>query len=184
MLDVHSMALSIKEISLGAAERDAIYELRSRGILQAPALKYDTRVGDEDVRFSHHLLHDYAIARSVIPSIPERFINFAIGKPLLPVFYRQSFMFALEELWDGAGADGFWQCALKLEGMAQLHGVTRILAPLLAARRVESLADLQPLLKAVASAVDANTPAQKALRHLASGLQDADVDTIRAGAGA
>ena len=185
MLDARSMALSTKELSLGAAERTAIHELRSRGILQAPLLKYGTRVGEEDIRFSHHLLHDYAIARSVIPTIPERFADFAIREPLLPVFYRQSFMFALEELWDAsAGPDGFWSCALKLEGVAQLHGIARILAPILAARRVESLADLEPLLNAVASATDADSPAQKALRHLASGLQDADPDSIRTGAGA
>jgi hypothetical protein len=185
MLDTRSMALSTKELSIGAAERTAIHELRSREILQAPLLKHGTRVGEEDIRFSHHLLHDYAIARSVIPTVPERFANFAIREPLLPVFYRQSFMFALEELWDTpAGPAGYWSCALKLEDVAQLHSISRILAPILAARRVEALADLEPLLNKVTTAADADSPAQKALRHLASGLQDAAPESICTGAGA
>ena len=183
MLDAHSMALSNKELALGSLERKAINELRSRGVLQAPLLKFGTRVGQEDIRFNHHLLFDYAIARCVIPSIPERFVDFTISQPLLPVFYRQSFMFALEELWDApAGSDGFWLCALKLEEVPQLHSVARILAPILASRRVETSSDLQPLLKAIECATGKDAPAVKALCHLASGLQDAVPDAIRVGA--
>jgi hypothetical protein len=185
MTELRSMALSIKEVSIGAAGRDAVIELRSRGILQAPAIKHGTRVGAEDIRFSHHLLHDYAVARSLIPATSTRFADFAVAEPLLAVFYRQSFMFALEELWDeGDDRRGFWESALKLESVAQLHGITRILAPILAAKRVDTLADLQPLLTAIGAANDSDAPAQKALQHLASGLQDADPDTIRAGASA
>jgi hypothetical protein len=181
MTETRSMALSTKELSLGVEGREAVVELRSRGILQAPTLKHGTRVGDEYVRFSHHLLHDYAIARSLIPATSTLFANFAVREPLLPIFYRQSFMFALEELWDGAdGRAGFWKSALKLESVARLHGMTRILAPILAARRVDVLSDLEPLLTAVSTANDANSPAQKALLHLASGLQDTDPDTVRA----
>ena len=58
------------------------------------------------------------------------FCDFAIRNPLLPIFYRQSFLFALEELWDaGDGRKGFWEAALKLEGVPTLYGITRILAP-------------------------------------------------------
>jgi len=183
MLDAHSMALSNKELALGSLERKAINELRSRGVLQAPLLKFGTRVGQEDIRFNHHLLFDYAIARCVIPSIPERFVDFTISQPLLPVFYRQSFMFSLEELWDmPAGSDGFWLCALKLEEVPQLHSIARILAPILAARRVETLTDLQPLFNAIECATGKDAPAIKALSHLASGLQDVVQDAIRVGA--
>lgn len=183
MVATRSMALSTKEMSLGATERSALRELRSRGILQSPRLRHGTRVSDEEIRFTHHLLHDYAIARTLIPTIPERFCDFAIGKPLLPVFYRQSFMFLLEELWDADDKrEGFWEAALRLESVANLHGITRILAPILAARRVEAFCDLQPLLSGVAGANGPDGPAPKALRHLASGVQDARPDSIRAGA--
>ncbi len=183
MVDTRRMTVSLKELSLGTAERCAVDELRRRGILNTPSLPYGTRVGDDEIRFTHHLLHDYAIARSLIPETPVPFCDFAIRQPLLPIFYRQSFMFALEELWDASdGRQSFWECALKLESVPKLHGITRILAPILAARRVESLTDLQPLLTAVFAAPEADSPPQKALRHLASGLQDADADAIRAGA--
>ncbi len=183
MVNTRRMLVSLKQLSLSASERGQVDELRSRGILQSPAIRQGTQVGGDEVRFTHHLLHDYAIARSLIPETPVPFCDFAISEPLLPVFYRQSFMFALEELWDAPDdREGFWQVALKLEGVPELHGVARILAPILAARRVESLADLQSLLSAVGAAGDTDAAAQKALQHLASGLQDADAAVIRSGA--
>lgn len=182
MTQLRSMALSTQEVSLGASEFDALVELRSRGIFQSPILKHGSPVGEDELRFSHHLLHDYAIARSVIPSGAERFADYASRERLLPIFYRQSFLFALEELWDGQdGRDGFWQCALKMESVPELHGITRILAPILAAKRVDTFEDLYPLFTAVQLAKDNDSPAEKALRHMASGLQDAK---IKAGASA
>jgi hypothetical protein len=177
-----NMTISLKELSLGASERTAVDELRGRGILQSPALLHGTHVGNDEIRFTHHLLHDYAIARSLIPETPVPFCDFITHDPLLPIFYRQSVLFALEELWDAPdGRKGFWEAALKLEGVPNLRGITRILAPILAARRVDTLSDLQPLLVAVGSTNDVNAPAQKAVQHVAAGLQDASEDTIRVG---
>ena len=185
MIQLRSMTVSTQETALGPPERDAVLDLRSRGILQSPSLRHGSRVGDDEIRFAHHLLHDYAIARSLIPAASSRFGEFAIRERLLPIFYRQSFLFALEELWDGPdGREGFWTAALQMEGVADLHGITRILAPSLAARRVDTPEDLEPLLKAVQASADYNSPAEKALRHLASGLQDAEAEVIRAGASA
>lgn len=183
MVNARRMVVSLKQLSLSAPERGQIDELRSRGILQSPAIRQGTPVGGDEVRFTHHLLHDYAIARSLIPETPVPFCDFVVGEPLLPIFYRQSFMFALEELWDAPdGREGFWQVALKLESVPQLHGVARILAPILAGRRVESLADVQPLLCAIGAVGDTESAAQKALQHLASGFQDAGAVVIRSGA--
>lgn len=177
--------ISIQEVTLDVPERDAVMELRSRSILQSPVLKYGSTIGDGELRFSHHLLHDYAVARSLIPDTSEPFSDFAIRNPMLPIFYRQSFLFALEELWDGQdGRAGFWETALKLESVASLPGVSRNLAPILAARRVESSDDLQPLLQVVTTSTGEDSPAEKALRHMASGLQDVDNDSLRIGASA
>jgi len=179
MVGARTMALSTTQMSLGKPELEAIRELRSRGILQSPILRYGTSIQSDLVRFTHHLLHDYAIARTYIPSDADTFSDFAIREPLLPVFYRQSFMFALEELWDSdASRSAFWAVALQLEAVPTLHGLTRILAPILAARRVESISDLEPLLTSVSASTDVDSPAQKALRHLASGVQDASTESI------
>lgn len=185
MTELRSMTLATQEVSLGSPELEAIDELRSRGILQSPVLRHGNPVGEDDVRFSHHLLHDYAIARSLIPSSSSRFADFAVRQPLMPIFYRQSFLFALEELWDGPdGRDGFWRATLNMESVAQLHGITRILAPILAARRVDTAEDLRPLFDAVRAGADDDSAAQKALGHMASGLQDVSDDAMRAGSGA
>lgn len=183
MVELRTMTLSMAEATLGVPEIDAITELRSRGILQSPTLKHGSTVGGGELRFSHHLLHDYAVARSLIPDTSANFSAFAIRHPLLPIFYRQSFLLALEELWDGKdGRAGFWESALKLESVASLHGVSRNLAPILAGRRVDVPGDLQPLADAVAASTNEDSPAEKALRHMSSGLQDVADDSLRAGA--
>lgn len=183
MIEVRSMAISTKELQLSATDLKAVRELRSRGIFQSPALRHGVPVGEEEIRFTHHLLHDYAVARALIPATQARFAEFAIAHSLLPIFYRQSFMFAVEELWDAdERREGFWNSALRLEGVPTLHGITRILAPILAARRVETLEDLQPLLAAVSPTTVADSAGHKALQHLSSGLQDADPAAIKAGA--
>jgi len=182
MLKTRSMLLSAKELTLGAIEMNALRELRSRGIFQTPSLRHGDVVGEEKVQFTHHLLHDYAIARAVIPTTGMRFCEFVKQDPLLAIFYRQSFLFALEELWDADPTrEQFWQSALQLEAETQLHGITRILAPLLAARRVETPVDLQPVIVAVELSTDRDSSGHRALRHLASGLQDASEAIIHAG---
>jgi len=181
MVDTGTMAISLKELQLDAAEMDAIQDLRSRGILQSPTLRRGTRQKDDELRFTHHLIHDYAIARALIPEVPERFCAFFANNPLLPISYRQSFIFVLEEIWDeDAARESFWKTALQLEGLPGINSITRILAPVLAARRVESPGDLQPLLTAIASADGPESAAVKALQHLASGLQDASFDAVDA----
>lgn len=183
MVDARRMVVSLKQLPLNAASRDAIDELRSRGILISPALRQDMEVGADEMRFTHHLLHDYAIARSLIPETALPFCDFAVSDPHLTIFYRQSFLFALEELWNKSDdRKEFWETALKLEGLQQLRGLTRILAPVLAARRVESFADLQPLLTGINSSSDVNSPSFRALQHLGSGLQDTSDILIRVGA--
>ena len=173
MVEHLRMVVSVAELPLGAAERKAIVELRSRGILQAPVTSHGTSAGR--TRFASPItfctitqLHSLLSRKS-----PVLFCDFAARRPLLAVFYRQSYLFALEELWDpDEHHAAFWESALKLEGVTKLHGLARILAPVIAARRVETLADLQPLLDAIGSEPDADSPSHKALLHLASGIQD------------
>lgn len=180
MVDERRLIISLKELSLTPSQMDSVTELRGRGILQAPSLRHGIPAGEDEIRFAHHLLHDYAIAKSLIPETPDDFTEFAVRDPLLPIFYRQSFLFALEELWDSdTSRDAFWSAALQLEGITNLHAITRILAPLLAARRVETLMDLQPLLNAIARAPDSNSAGYKAIQQLVSGLQDADSVMIK-----
>ncbi len=182
MVSARAMVISMVQTSFGESELEAIQELRSRGILQSPTLRYGTSLQSDLIKFTHHLLHDYAIARTFIPSDAIIFPSFATNEPLLPVFYRQSFMFALEELWDlDVSRKAFWEVALQLEGVPVLHALTRILAPILAARRVENISDLEPLLAAVAASSDGDSSGQKALRHLASGLQDASTESVVTG---
>ena len=183
MVKDRTMVLAMQEVSFGVGELVAFNDLRSRGILQSPSLLHGDQIGAETIRFSHHLLHDYAVARTYIPTVPDRFCSFVRKQTLLPIFYRQSFMFALEEIWDADQTrKTFWTTVFDLEGTATLHGLSRILGPLIAARRVEQFRDLEPLLEAISVSTDAADSAEKAVRHLASGLQDAAAELILAAA--
>lgn len=185
MVEQRAMSLSEKTFNFDDAEQQAIRELRSRGILQGPRLQFATLVNTDQVNFAHHLLHDYAIARSLLPETADAFVDYVLQHPLHPIFYRQSFVFALEELWDAdASHSAFWSAALRLESEPKLHGITRLLAPILAARRVRIGADLTSPLAAVKAASRADHAGPKALSHLTSGLQDADATLIRDGADA
>ena len=187
MVEERCTVIAEQDLSLAKNDYVAIGELRSRGVLQSSPRAGGVLIGSDALGFTHHLLHDYAIATELIPKQPsDRLVKFVSRNPLLPVFYRQSFVFALEELWDTGEHNNrnlFWNTALQLENAPTLHSVTRIVAPVLAARRVESDQDLQPLLDALATESGGDSPSHGALRHLVSGFQDAHPDTIRGGAG-
>jgi hypothetical protein len=183
MVARRSIEVSEKELVLNDDEAQAISDLRSRGILQGPNLQFATLVNTDQLSFVHHLLHDYAIARAYIPEAAEPFVTFVVKNPLLPVLYRQSFVFALEELWDADSAHAtFWSVTLRLESEPTLHAISRLLAPNLAARRVRTSADLDGLRAAITGAKAADEPGPKALIHLTSGLQDAAPSIILDGA--
>ncbi len=183
IVEQRTMSLSEKALNLSDDELRAVAELRSRGILQGPGLKFSTLVNTDHVGFAHHLLHDYAITRSLVPETADAFVDYVTRHPLQPIFYRQSFVFALEELWDADPSHtAFWSAALRLEREPKLHGITRLLAPILAARRVRTGADLAPLLTAVQTSSAADAAGPKALVHLTSGLEDANDAHVREGA--
>jgi hypothetical protein len=184
MVNARRTAVSTKELSLTAAQLRSIEELRSRGVLQSPPVRHGTVVASDDIRFTHHLLHDYAISRTLIPESPrEAFCAYVSKRALISVFYRQSLLFALEALWDvDPTREAYWNCALELEGQPAVHAVTRVLAPILGARRVEVVEDLKPLAAALTSVSTSDSAGQKALLHLASGINDVSVDALRVGA--
>ena len=182
MVELRASTLSMQEVSLGVSERDAVMDLRSRGILQSPIIRHGSRIGDDVLRFCHDLLQEYAITRSVFPSTSARLSAFAARNPLLLIFYRQSFRYALEELWSGAeGRAAFWETTFKLQTVADLHGISQLLPLLVAAKRVEEVADVEPLLAALRTATSDDSQAHKVLRYMASGLQDLEAEAIRAG---
>ena len=101
MVDARSMVIAEQDLPLQSADYIGISELRSRGVLQAPVRAGGVRGGDGALGFTHHLLHDYAVSATLIPrQPPQRLASFIADNRLLPIFYRQSFVFALEELWD------------------------------------------------------------------------------------
>lgn len=167
---------------------EAIEDLRKRGVLAAPLLRFGTQVGSGDdwLQFRHHLLFDYAIARTLVPRTPEGVVQFAAAEPLFPIFFRPSFLFALEELWDSDPDEGhpsLWNAALQLERTGGVHEITKLIAPRLAARRASAEADLQPVLEAVAAHPEQDSPERRLIHHVVVGLLDTDASLVRRAGG-
>lgn len=162
----------------------AIEDLCKRGVLASPLIRFGTPVGsgDDVLQFRHHLLYDYAIARTLIPRTPEGLVRFAVSEPLFPIFFRPSFLFALEELWDTDPDESrppFWNAALQLERTAGVHEVTKLIAPRLAARRTTCEADLRSVLEAVAAQPERDSPERRLIHHVVVGLLDTDPSLVR-----
>lgn len=166
------------------SDHDAIEDLRKRGVLAAPLTRFGTTVGggDDLLQFRHHLLYDYAIARTLVPRSSEGLVQFAASEPLFPISFRPSFLFAFEELWDSAPDESrpsFWNAALQLERMAGVHEITKLVAPRLAVRRATCEADLQPVLEAVAAQPEKDSPERRLIHHVVVGLLDTDPSLVR-----
>lgn len=173
MVEARRMVVSQKLLPDGSSA--LIAQLRSRGVIEAPKLHAGTEVATDTIRFSHHLIHDYAIARSLIPENPDDFCTFVATTPLLAIFYRQSFTFAMEETWDASfDRRDFWTVVTRLEAAPKVYGISRILGPAVAARRTERVDDLLPLLDKIRFSQSGDSPESKALKHLIAGLQDTE----------
>ncbi|MDX9723072.1 MAG: ATP-binding protein [Myxococcota bacterium] len=169
------LGISKATLKLDAAQLDAVGQLRQQGLLTSPRLCFGVRVADDDIEFVHHLWHDFAIAAVLIPSSVEELCTFLEADPRIPVFYRQSCLFALERLWDlDDSRQEFWQVAFRMKESPRLHTLSRILAPLLAVRRVEKVDDLVPLLDAIARSGEAQSVPGWVLQHLVLALRESD----------
>lgn len=175
MVAQRSMSVSAKGISTEQEFLDAVAALRHTGILASPHLCYGALTGADDIRFAHHILHDYAIARALIPETPRELCEFVKKDRTLPILYRQSYLYALEELWDnphGTRREGFWRAVIELEADDTVPAVTRIAGPALAARLATSCEDLAPLRECLRVSNKHDDAAARALRHLVMGLED------------
>lgn len=178
------MVVSKTELPLTVDDIRVIRSLRARGVLQSAPLHSSGTVPDDEIRFAHHLLHDYAVARTLIPGNPEAFFQFASGHPLLPVFYRQSFLFGLENIWDAdATRKQYWQAALAMEHLVHPHGLARILGPALAARRIEHFSDVEPLLALLADSASRDEFVLNGILHLATGVEDTSPSLLQSASG-
>lgn len=167
---VTSLAMRIKDDR--QIDRAIVTELARRYVLDPGAF------ADGEIRFSHHLLHDYAISRLLFRSHnTAELVDRLTAKRELAVYARQSLLLHFDYLWDGDRTrEEFWATSLALL-RSPLPLVARILSTECAVMNIADWADFAPLLRRVAARDDA---AQHLLRLCVSGFLDIeDADQLK-----
>jgi hypothetical protein len=186
MVKRRTLRASLQELPPGPCRETAIHELRRRGLLAAPILQIGLPRGVDVLQFAHHLLHDFAIARVLVPKTPEALIDFLARERTFPVFYSQSYRFALEEIWDRS-RDDYWDLMRRIADAdrAAIRPLVRFLGPTVAARLASCASDTEPLERQIRSAPPGSTCSlARILDDLCSALEEAGEQRWVTGAGA
>lgn len=128
----------------------------------------DGPVEDEIIAFSHHVLFDYAIERSLLRGTADVVVDAILADPDLLVFARPSFDLHFRHLWETDPARRrFWDAAVDLASVEDTPRIGRVIAPVAGAELIRDLADFRPLLEQLDAPDEGRRGgAEEALRHL------------------
>jgi hypothetical protein len=125
-------------------------------------------IEDEIVTFSHHVLFDYAVDRTMLRGTDGTVTDAILGDPDLLVFARPSFDLHFRHLWElDPERRRFWDASVDLAAVPGMPQIGRVIAPVVAADLIRDVADFVPLLDQLADADnDRRGGAEETLRHL------------------
>ncbi len=125
-------------------------------------------VEDEIISFSHHVLFDYAVERSLLRGTADLVAGAILADPDLLVFARPSFDLHFHHLWEADPTRRrFWDAAVDLASVEDIPGIGRVIAPVAGAELIGELADFGPLLEQLDSSDEGRRRgAEETLRHL------------------
>lgn len=165
----------LSTMDLEEAEVSALRELASAGIVSGIDPQNEHYMLSGSARFVHHIFQDFAIAKTLLPPDVEALAQMLGRHPLLPLVNLRSYMFSLEQLWESdSSREDFWMVAVQMQSHPALHGISRIVAPTLAAKRVENTSDLEPLLSLLLNDFNKREANIKTMMQLTSGLADVE----------
>lgn len=167
---VQRLAMRMKDER--TADRAIVTELAGRSVLDPAAF------ADGEIRFSHHLLHDYAVSRLLFRSHDAgELVETLKAKPELALYARQSLLLHFDYLWDKEKSrERFWTTALALLN-SPLPLVARILTTECAVMNLAAWSDFSPLLRRIETN---DEPGKMMLRFCVSGFLDTeDADQVK-----
>ncbi len=145
---------------------DSLDHLLSEGVL-AELQSGSGTVVREVLVFSHHVLFDYAVERSLLRGTEERLSRAILERPDLLLFARQSFDLHFRHLWDVDGdRKRFWEACLALATVEGVPQIGRIVGPVVAAELIGTVEDSRPLLDGLRPGSEQRDGAEEILRHL------------------
>lgn len=137
----------VTNLSMGVRNDPGIYDASLMfGLAELHILEPGAYEGGS-LRFSHHLLHDYAVARLLFRSVnKEALAQQLVSRPELAIYARQSLLLHFDFLWDSNPTRNlFWHTAAELV-IPALPLIARIIATEKAVQRVRTPKDFSPLI--------------------------------------
>jgi hypothetical protein len=160
--------LQVSRADIASVEASpALAELLSANVI-AEAEMPSGAVEHEVLAFSHHVLLDYAIDRSLLRGAGDRLAAALAADPDLILFARPSLDLHYRHLWESdASRARFWETCLVTATTDGVPEIARIIAPAVAAELLGVTADAEPLLLALRSEeAEPRASAKQMLRHL------------------
>lgn len=155
--------------------RHLVSELADRHVLDPAAFR------DGEIRFAHHLLHDYAVSQLLFRQLSAVQLVAALeAQPELFVYARQSLLLHFDQLWNrDPSRQIFWSASVTLM-RSPLPLVARILGTECAVMKIVAWTDFAPLLAAVQTA---DAAASAMLRYTVGSFMDIEDSDQLAAAG-
>ena len=133
-------------------------------------------IEDEIITFSHHVLFDYAVDRTMLRGTDGTATDAILADPDLLVFARPSFDLHFRHLWElDAERRRFWDASVDLSAVPGMPQIGRVIAPVVAAELIRDVAEFGPLLDQLADADnERRSGAEETLRHLTGAATSGD----------
>jgi hypothetical protein len=149
MVEQQSLRISTRSVEM-AQNATPLHQLLRQGVLSQFASATSLRTHGDWLAFSHHVLFDYAVARTLLRGSANAFVDRLTDSPESVLVIRPSLSLHFEYLWlDDPTRSEFWSTARALLRSAEIPTIGKLVASEVATESANSLADLQPLLDAL-----------------------------------
>ncbi len=152
-----SRLLHASRAALGAttSESKILQDLLSESILQEYRPGSSGGLDRQNLKFPHHLLFDYAVARLLFRIEHAGVAELIAADPDCVVAFRPSLVLHFRHLWatGPAGHGSFWQLLDVLEQDPAIPLVGKIIGPAVAVESFEVIGDFQPFVAAIDAAI-------------------------------
>jgi hypothetical protein len=166
MIDARTLKIFRADV-IGQIDSAALVDLEQHDILRA---EEEARGPNEDVLlFTHHVLFDYVVARLLFRRgrDPAAFVDLLRRDRTLAVMAAPSLTLALADLWNSdATRRPFWDLALAVAAEDDLPATAHLAAPMIAVEFACDIADLAPLISALAQTNPRQLVAESVLRNV------------------
>jgi hypothetical protein len=147
MVEDRALRANRSTIARDPAAGQPLGDVLSSGVLvewQSPGRLRPER---DFLAFSHHVLHDYAIARLLFRAQPAELINRLVTGPDLAMSMRPSLIMHYQHLWSlDADHREFWEVVKEVQLAPDVPEIAKTIGPAVAADLFEAPGDCDPVI--------------------------------------